>query len=57
MSSGMGGGRVPADSAKAIIVLIYRGKGGREECGSYRGVSLLSVPGKVYGKVIIERVQ
>ncbi len=32
-------------------------KGRRGECGSYRGISLLRIPGKVYGKVIIERVQ
>ncbi len=48
---------MPADWTKAIIVPVYKGKGKRRECGSYRGISLLSIPGKVYGKVIIERVQ
>ncbi len=48
---------VPADWTKAIIVPIYKGKGRRGGCGSYRGISLLSVPGKIYGKVITERVQ
>ncbi len=47
----------PADWTKAIIVPVYKGKGRRGECGSIRSISLLSVPGKVYGKVIIERVQ
>ncbi len=41
----------------AIIVPVYKGKGRRQECGSYRGISLLSIPGKVYGKVVTERVQ
>ena len=50
-------GVVPADWTKAIIVPVYKGKGRRGECGSYRGISLLSIPGKVYGKVIVERVQ
>ncbi len=50
-------GGVPADWTKAIIVPVYKGKGKRGECGSYRGISLLSIPGKVYGKVIIERVR
>ncbi len=50
-------GGVPADSTKVIIVPVYKGKGRRGECGSYRGISLLSIPGKVYGKVIIETVQ
>ncbi len=48
---------MPADWTKAIIVPVYKGKGRRGEYGSYRGVSLLSIPRKVYGKVIIERVQ
>ena len=49
-------GTVPKDWVKAIMVPIYKGKGSKDECGSYRGISLLSIPGKVYGKVIIERV-
>ncbi len=57
MSSGMGGGGGSADWTKAIIVPVYKGKGRRGKCGSYRATSLLSIPGKVYGKVIIERVQ
>ncbi len=48
---------VPADWTKAIIVPVYKGKGSRGECGSYRSISLLSIPGMVHGKVIIERVQ
>ncbi len=49
---------VPADWTKAIIVPVYKGKGRRGECGTYRGtISLSSIPGKVYGKVITERVQ
>ncbi len=58
MSSGMGWrGGGGADWTKAIIVSVYNGMGRRGEGGSYRGTSLLSVPGKVYGKVITERVQ
>ncbi len=48
---------MPVDWTKAIIIPVYKGKGTRRECGSYRGISLLSISGKVYGKVIIERVQ
>ncbi len=51
------GGVMPADWTKAIIVPVYKGKGRRGKCGSYRGISLLSVPGKIHGKVITERVQ
>uniref|UniRef100_UPI003EB93A31 RNA-directed DNA polymerase n=1 Tax=Klebsiella pneumoniae TaxID=573 RepID=UPI003EB93A31 len=33
------------------------GKGDKYECTSYRGISLLSVVGKVYGRVLIRRVR
>ncbi len=45
-----GKGEVPDDWKKAIIVPLYKGKGSRSECSSYRVISLLSVPGKVYGR-------
>ncbi len=35
---------------------IYKGKGKREECNNYRGISLLSVPGKIYGRILNERL-
>ncbi len=49
-------GEVPDDWKKAIIVPLYKGKGSRSECSSYRGKSLLSVPGKVYGRILTERL-
>ncbi len=48
--------KVPEDWRKAIIVPIYKGKGKREECSSHRGISLLSVPGKIYGRILNERM-
>ncbi len=29
---------------------------GWSECSSYRGINLLSVPGKVYGRILTERL-
>ena len=49
--------KVPGDWTEAVIIPIYKGKGDKNECGSYRGISLLSIPGKVYGKVVIEWVK
>ncbi len=47
---------VPEDWTKAIIVQLYKGKGKTEECNNYRGISLLSVPGKIYGRILNERM-
>ena len=41
---------------RAIILPIYKGKGDRRECKNYRGISLLSIPGKVYRRILIEKV-
>ncbi|XP_048001394.1 uncharacterized protein LOC125238167 [Leguminivora glycinivorella] len=49
-------GRVPKDWCKAVIVPLYKGKGSRLDCKNYRGISLLSIVGKLYAKVLIERV-
>ncbi len=35
---------------------LYKGKGNREECNNYRGISLLSVPGKIYGRILNEKL-
>ena len=36
------------------MVPFYKGKGDNMECKNYRGISLLSIPGKVYGRVLIK---
>merc|ERR1712002_703474 len=46
--------RVPNDWVRAIIVSLYKGKGDRNDCKNYRGISLLSIPRKVYGRIVIE---
>ncbi len=48
--------KVLEDWRKAIIVPLYKGEGNREECNNYRGISLLSVPGKIYGRILNERM-
>ncbi len=49
-------GEVPGDWKKAIIVPLYKGKSSRSECSSYRGIRLFSIPGKVYGRILTERL-
>jgi hypothetical protein len=50
-------GEIPSDWRKGIILPLYKGKGDRTECKNYRGITLLSVPGKVFARVILERMK
>ena len=50
-------GIVPNDWKNAVIVPLYKGKGEKGECKNYRGISLLSVVGKVYASILAERVR
>ncbi len=36
---------------------MYKGKGEKYVCSNFRGISLLSVVEKVYGRVLIERIR
>ena len=49
--------KVPQDWQDACLVPLYKGKGDKMKCMNYRGISLLSVVGKIYGRVLIERVK
>ena len=48
---------VPRDFRDMCMVPCYKGKGDKHECNSYRGICLMSVVGKVYGRVLINRVR
>ena len=48
---------VPQEFKDAAVIPIFKKKGNRQECGNYRGISLLSVAGKVLGKIILKRLQ
>ena len=41
----------------ACIVPLYKENGDKFECSNSRGISLLSVAGKLYGRVLIKRVR
>ena len=51
------GGIGPEDWRSAVICSLYKGKGERTECSNYRGISLLSVVGKVFAGIIEDRVR
>jgi len=47
--------RVPQDWKDASIILIFK-KGNRKDCGNYRGISLLSIAGKILSRILLNRI-
>ena len=48
-------GVVPRDWRRAVVVPIHK-RGSKKLCKKYRGISLLSVPGKVFASILNHRV-
>lgn len=48
-------GSVPQEWKDANIVAIFK-KGDRTQCGNYRGISLLSIAGKVFARILLNRL-
>ena len=44
-------GKTPRDWQTGVIIPIFK-KGDRKQCTNYRGISFLSLPGKVYAKCL-----
>ena len=40
-----------------MIVLLYKSKGERTECKTYRGISMLIVVGKIYVGILVDGVR
>jgi len=40
-----------------LLIPLYKGKGTKSECSNYRGITLLSVPGKVFAHIILARIK
>ncbi|KAK3512409.1 hypothetical protein QTP70_009831 [Hemibagrus guttatus] len=49
-------GTVPLDWVTVVVVPLFK-KGDRRVCSNYRGITLLSLPGKVYSRVLERRVR
>ncbi|KAK3517211.1 hypothetical protein QTP70_001131 [Hemibagrus guttatus] len=49
-------GTVPLDWATGVVVPLFK-KGDRRVCSNYRGITLHSLPGKVYSRVLERRVR
>ena len=47
---------VPEDWRSSANVPLYKGKGERNVYKNYRGISLLSVVGKIYAGILVESI-
>ena len=50
-------GDVPQDIKNALVSMLYKNKGDKGSCDNYRGISLLSVPGKAIAMIVLRRLQ
>jgi hypothetical protein len=48
---------IPQDMRDAKIVTHYKNKGDLSDCNNYRGISLLSIVGKAFARVVLEHLQ
>lgn len=49
-------GLVPDDCTKAVLVALYKSKS-NNNCDNYRGISIRSIGGKVYGSTAVDYVE
>ena len=47
---------MPDDFRDALIVSLYKNKGCKSDCRNYRVISLLSIAGKIFARVILNRL-
>ncbi len=50
-------GAMPAMLRDVIITVLYKGKGPRDNCDSYRGISLMSHKGKLLERLLLNRLK
>ena len=47
---------MPKKFRNATFVFLFKDRGSKTDCGNYRGISLLSVAGKILARVILNRL-
>ena len=47
---------LPQDLKEAVIVSLYKHKGEKSDCYNYRGITLLSIAGKILARVLLNRL-
>jgi hypothetical protein len=48
--------RIPQDFRDASIIHLYKRKGNRQVCDNHRGISLLSIAGKLLARILLNRL-
>ena len=49
-------GILPQDLKDAVIISLYKNKGEKSDCSNYRGITLLSIAGKVLARILLNRL-
>ena len=49
-------GILPQDLKHAVIIPLYKNKGEKSDCSNYRGITLLSIAGKVLARILLNRL-
>ena len=47
---------MPKEFRNATFVSLFKNRGSKTDCGNYRGISLLSVAGKILARVILNHL-
>ncbi len=47
--------RLPSDWTRGVILPFWKRKGDRLVCGNHRGITLLSIPGKLFTRILLTR--
>ena len=47
---------IPQEMKDASIIHLYKRKGNRHECNNHRGISLLSIAGKIFARILLNRL-
>ena len=47
---------MPQDFRDATVVSLFKNKGNKADCGNYRGISLLTIAGKILARVLLNRL-
>ena len=47
---------IPKELRDAVIITLYKNKGEKSDCSNYRGITLLSIAGKILARILLNRL-